>query len=394
MSPKSEISLRESNLSDSQRLNQFFSSIAVDGKISIKVRRHVDFFSFYQRLNLEFKNFIFETSKKPSAQEVTNIDQNSKEVLGTASFLFQNRLLNKESVKIALACDLRVSSQRKAILHWSQFFLPELKKLKTEFKIDHFITSINLTEFKVINAFLRPRKTQDYLPVYELIKKFNLVSIHGFLPFLFQTNKNIFVSNYQPSDKEALLIYIKKQLTKYDLVSANISDHLENTIQDSLIYAFQNFIIAKNSKGEIIGCTHPINSSLLQDYLPQKYDQQSNNFRQFLKFASILGFARTLTRPFSRTHKEQTLSFKVLHFLFFDHAEVLKSLIHFTYKNSKLNEFILYAYQDKQYASRPPKGCLYSKTPYALFEIKNPEDSSRFSSLKNVNNFYLDYLWF
>lgn len=394
-----EIKLRESNPLDSAALNDFFSSIPTEGKLSIKVRRQIDFFSFYQRLNLKFKNYIFESTKQsqvfaiPTALNTTPPHIVS-EILGTASFLFQTRSLHNKAIKIALACDLRISNKRKAILNWSKFFLPKISELQQQESIDHFITAINLTESKAINAFLRPRQLHSHLPIYELINRFNLVSVHGFFPLSYNLHKNIKVQYASENDRPLLIEYILSKLKDYEFVPTEIQTDLKDYISNSILYSFSRFLIAKDPQGKIVGCTHPISSSLLQDYFPQAYDHQANNFRQFLKFASFLQFARTLTRPFSSTNREQTLNFKILHFLFFDHPEVLKSLIHAAYFESQSNEFILYAYQTNQYAYRPPRGSLHSEIPFGLFEIKKSDSPSYQSKIKILKNIFLDYLWF
>ncbi|MBC7753943.1 MAG: hypothetical protein H7Z71_06880 [Moraxellaceae bacterium] len=396
-----EIQLRESTPLDSKALNDFFSSIQTEGKLSMKVRRQIDFFSFYHRLGLKFKNYVFESTKQttgpqPQAGKVFSLlpPEISSEILGTASFLLQNRSLYNRVFKIALACDLRISNKRKAIMNWSKFFLPKIAALQDDEKIDHFITSINLTEQKAINAFLRPRQLHNNLPIYELIQKYNLVSVHGFFPVAHSLVKNIKVRYAKDSDKEALIQYINTKLQDYELVPEAIQNNLASYISDSILYSFSHFLVAKDSHGNIVGCTHPISSGLLQDYFPQKYDQQANNFRQFLKFTSFFHFSRTLTRPFSSTNKEQTLNFRMLHFLFFEHPEVLNSLVHTAFHGSMMNEFILYAYQTSQYDYRPPKGTLHAETPYGLFEIKKPDLPSYQTKIKIVKNIFLDYLWF
>jgi hypothetical protein len=396
-----EIQLRESTPLDSTALNNFFSSIQTEGKINMKIHRQIDFFSFYHRLNLKFKNYIFESTKQSPQRH--NGDEKifslvnpeiSSEVLGTASFLFQHRSLYHRVVKIALACDLRISSKRKAIMNWSKFFLPKISALQDEEKIDHFITSINLTEFKAINAFLRPRQINNNLPIYELIQKYNLVSVHGFFPIMHELVKNIKVQYGTEQDKEALLKYISLKLQDYELIPEEIQNNLSSYISNSILYSFSHFLIAKDPQGNIVGCTHPISSGLLQDYFPQKYDQQANNFRQFLKFTSFLRFGRKLTRPFSSTNKEQTLNFRMLHFLFFEHPEVLNSLVHTAFHDSVTNEFILYAYQTNQYTYRPPRGTLHAEIPYGLFEIKKPDSPSYHTKIKIMKTIFLDYLWF
>ncbi len=396
-----EIKLRESTPLDSSALNDFFSGIQTEGKLNIKIRRQIDFFSFYHRLGLKFKNYVFESTKQTPQSHAHNEKifslvppDISSEILGTASFLLQNRSLYNRVVKIALACDLRISNKRKAIMNWSKFFLPKISELQVEEKIDHFITSINLTEAKAINAFLRPRQINNNLPIYELIQKYNLVSVHGFFPLIHSLVKNIKVDYAKEGDKEALVKYINSKLQDYELVPEEIKNNLYDYISNSILYSFSHFLIAKDPQGNIVGCTHPVSSGLLQDYFPQKYDQQANNFRQFLKFTSFFRISRTLTRPFSSTNKEQTLNFRMLHFLFFEHPEVLNSLVHTAFHDSVTNEFILYAYQTSQYSYRPSKGTLHAEIPYGLFEIKKPDSPSYQTKIKIMKTIFLDYLWF
>lgn len=396
-----EIQLRESTPLDSNALNDFFSGIQTEGKLSIKIRRQIDFFSFYHRLGLKFKNYVFESTKQATRPHGHNEKifslvppDISSEILGTASFLLQNRSLYNRVVRIALACDLRISSKRKAIMNWSKFFLPKISELQNEEKIDHFITSINLTESKAINAFLRPRQLNNSLPIYELIQKYNLVSVHGFIPVYHSLVKNIKVQYAKESDKENLVNYINSKIKDYELIPEEIQKNLYDYISNSILYSFSHFLIAKDPQGNIVGCTHPVSSGLLQDYFPQNYDKQANNFRQFLKFTSFFKVSRTLTRPFSSTNKEQTLNFRMLHFLFFEHPEVLNSLVHTAFHDSVTNEFILYAYQTSQYNYRPPRGSLHAEIPHGLFEIKKPDSPAYQTKIKIMKTIFLDYLWF
>lgn len=377
---KTELTLREANPLDSPSLNQFFSSIPIQGFLDIKMSRQVDFFSFFHRLGHKYKTFVLE--------------QEDNEILGTASFLFQNKICDKKKLQLAYACDLRIASQRKAILSWGKYFLPQIESLVNESQVDHVVTSINLTESQVINAFIRPKLTRTDRPVYELIQKYNLVTIHGFYPFQFSTNKKIFISRLDSTEKDQLIRFITDKLERLEMVSDEYIQDLNSAIQKSLLYSWNQFIVARNVEGQIIGCTHPVSSTLLQDYFPQKYNQQANNFRQFLKLSSFLKFGRTLTKPFSSTNKEQTLNFKMLHFLFFDHPEILKSLTEFAYKSAQNNEFLVYAYQPENFVYRPPLGTIHSEIPYAFYEIKSP--NSRTDNLKQkIQKFiFLDGLWF
>ena len=393
---KSEIHLREATPLDSPELNRFFSSIPILGFLSVKIHRQVDFFSLFHRLGQTYKTFILE--KFSHSEAMLQLHSPTPEILGTASFLFQNRICDKVSKKIAFGCDLRISPQRKAILSWGKYFLPQVEKLIITENLDHIITSINLTELQVINAFIRPKITRTDRPVYELIQKYNLVTLHGFYPAQFSLNKNIFISKFESTDKDQLLSYLTQKLNNLELVASDYTIDLQLAIQKSLLYSLNQFLVAKDLSGKIIGCVHPVASTLLQDYFPQSYTDQADNFRQFLKVSSFLGFTRKLTRPFSRTNKEQTLTFKMLHFLFFEHPEVMNSLVYTAYKQSQNNEFLIYAYQPENFFYRPPRGTIRTEIPYALYEIMSPEQKTehKVAPLKSqIQKFiFLDNLWF
>lgn len=383
MSSKNEVLIREATEKDSSRLNDFFFSVPIQGKLEIKIKRQSDFFSFYDRLNYQYKTMILENSEDQS--------------LGTATFIYQRRFLKTFESKFAFACDLRISPTRQAILNWGQHFTPQIEKLRVDDKIEHIITSINLSDSQLVNTFLRPRARKGLRPLYELITKFNLISVHGFYPFAKPKNPNVKIERCTSVDRPALIQYLRKRFLEVELVPSEFLNDFEKTIQGSLIYMWSQFIIAKDLSGGIVGCVYPIASTLLQDYFPQNYNSRSNNFRQFLKIASLLRFGRKLTKPFSRTQKDETLNFRLLHFFYFDHPEVMKSLLWGAYADSRQNEFIVYAYQEGQFAYRPPKGTITVDHPYALYEIKHPDPRVNSDpSLKKKAGFplFLDHLWF
>ena len=376
-----KVTLREASPIDSVELNRFYSSIPTTGFLEIKTKRQVDFFSLFHRLKKPFKTYLLE--------------KESTEILGTASFILDEHEIQGQKKSIAYACDLRISSQRQAILNWAQHFLPLLQKVKTENNVNHFLTSLNLTENQVINAFLRPKSRKQVRPVYELVQKYNLITIHGFYPLKFKKNKYVEINFLDKSEKAELTAYIKNKLVNLDLVDSNVQNNFEKYISDSLLYSWGQFLIARNSEKQIVGCVYPLSSSLLQDYFPQNYNSQANNFRQFLKMSSLLGFSRKLTKPFSRTNKQQSLNFKMLHFFFFDHPDVMNNLIDKAYSESKNNEFLVYAHQPENFQMRAPRGTIHTEIPYALYEIHEPyfdPDSSIKNSIKKF--IFLDGLWF
>ena len=372
--------LKEATAEDSQKLNEFFTSIPTRGEIDVKIQREQHFFSFYQRVGIPYKTYIL---------------KDGDEILGTASFLFRRLSFQDRVLKLAQACDLRISPNRKAIMSWSQFFHPLLQQIRESEKCDGFITSINQTETQSLNAFIRPKLKRTHQPQYSLARSYNLVSIHGFYPLINTPNKNIKVRSYISSDKKDLVDYLNSTCKKADFTPENIIKNVAEYIDRSLLYSWSQFLIAFDHDDKIVGCVQPISSSLLQDYLPQEYSDVSHNLRQFLKVAQFLGFARRLTRPFSRSHKQEALHFRLLHFLTASHPEVFNALIRACYTSSQQNEFLMYAYEVSDYKKRPPKGSVFSEIPYGLYSLETdgreilPE-----LSLLNSTPVWLDFIWF
>lgn len=375
-----QLRLREATAEDSQKLNDFFTSIPTLGAIDFKVQRENHFFSFYQRIGLPHKTYILE-------------DGNA--IVGTASFLFRELHFLNRSLRIAQACDLRISPNRKAILSWSKYFHPLLEEIRKTEHCHGFLTSINQTETQAMNAFIRPKLRRGPQPVYSLARSYNLVSIHGFYPWSPKPNPNIHVRAYQTSDKEKLSAFLQQQIPQHDFVPITLRESIQDYIHRSILYSWNQFILAFDPNDEIIGCVQPISSSLLQDYFPQEYNAQAHNFRQFLKAAQFLRFGRRLTRPFSRSHKQEALQFRLLHFLCANHAEVLKALIFESYKTSQQNEFIIYAHEKEDFTKRPPKGSIFSEMPHGLYSIETTgHDPMPEMSLINNRPIWLDMIWF
>lgn len=375
-----ELRLREATPADSQKLNDFFTSIPTLGSIEIKVQREVHFFSFYQRIGIPYKTYILEDGDT---------------IVGTASFLLRELNFLSRSLRLAQACDLRIAPTRKAIMSWSKYFHPLLEEIRKTEHCDGFMTSINQTETQAMNAFIRPKLRRAHQPLYSLARSYNLVSVHGFYPWAAKPNKNILVRAYETSDKEKLTAFLQQQILNYDFVPISLRQNVQDYIHRSILYSWSQFIIAFDPQDEIIGCVQPISSSLLQDYFPQDYSDQAHNFRQFLKVAQVLHFGRRLTRPFSSSQKQEALHFRLLHFLCANHAEVLKALIYESYKTSKQNEFIIYAHEKEDFTKRPPLGSIFAQIPYGLYSIETADhDILPEMTLLNNRPTWLDMVWF
>lgn len=378
--PEQRLVLQEAFQDDSNNLSEFFTSIPVRGEMDIKIQRQKSFFSFYQRMGVHYRTFII---------------KDGNETLGIASFLFKRLAFQNRVIKIAHACDLRISPNRKAILTWSKFFEPLLEKIRREENCHTFVTSINHSETQALNAFIRPKLKRAHQPQYALARSYNVISIHGFYPFRNPPNKNITVRPFEDEDKPKLVEYLKKNCQQIDFMPAEMVENVVEYIDQSNLYSWGQFMIAFDADQNVVGCVHPLSSGLLQDYMPQTYNSRAHNFRQFLKVASWLGFARRLTRPFSRTQRQESLHFRLLHFLFSNHQEVFNALIRACYATSSQNEFVTYAFEATNFKMKPPRGSIFAELPYGLYSIEtNNREIPPELSLLQTSPIWLDFLWF
>ncbi|MNL23980.1 hypothetical protein D3C87_1453980 [compost metagenome] len=104
-----------------------------------------------------------------------------------------------------------------------------------------------------------------------------------------------------------------------------------------------------------------------------KYSLRAHNFRQFLKFGKLLGWTRTLTKPYSRLKIEASLNFKYLSFLFADNEDIFESLLWRAYEDAEENEFLVYTQTRSEYVYRRPLSWIAAKLPFGIYYLNPPD---------------------
>ena len=82
--------------------------------MDLKIDRNPNFFAHYGTQSEDFKTYVLKDEEK--------------KVHAAASFIFKDACTDGKVQTMATAVDLRVSNNRRAILQWSQHFLPVLEK--------------------------------------------------------------------------------------------------------------------------------------------------------------------------------------------------------------------------------------------------------------------------
>jgi hypothetical protein len=341
-------------------LVEFFKNFPVQGLVELKVDRGRDFFKPYDMQSDRHISYLMR-------------DEETQKIEGHASFVVKNVFLEGQVRAAAFGRDLRISSNRKAILSWGQHFLPVMSEIEKTFDIAYFFSVLNLAEAKALNAFVRPRQLRRPLPRYFLFRRFNLVTLHGQFPWAHGPLQSIKVRRGSFRHQEALIDYIIKKSREKDLATTWDRQSFEENMQRWEGLQIEDFLIAYDSNENIVGCVAPWSSRRVQEYIPLHYSLVAHNFRQFLKFGQLLGWTRNLTKPSSRLQMEAPLNFRYLCFLNADNEDIFESLISSAYNESDNNEFLVYTQMRADLHLRKPRGWIGAHVPYGLYCMLPPD---------------------
>jgi hypothetical protein len=349
--------------SDASKLNEFYMQFPVKGAVNFKLDRSEDFFANYKIQSENFRTYILESDSDQSVQ-------------GMASFIFRKTRLDDKIVNMALATDLRIAPQRKAIMEWSQHFLPVMSSLQNEVGIQHFFSLINLGDpGGGQNTFTRSGLIRRQLPRYHLYRKINLTSLHGRFPWAPKPLEFVRVRPGSLQNLEALLNYILKRSNYRPFSSVWDMDTLEKKIKNLIGFNLDHFLIAFDARENVIGCLAPWNNPRLQKWIPMSYSLRAHNFRQFLKFGNLLGWTRKLAKPI-RGGLESPLRFKHLCFLNVDNEDIFESLLLHAFDRIQPDEFLLYAQVGQDIRTLPPEHWIATSQPYALYSMVFPTEAA------------------
>ncbi|MCX7979198.1 MAG: hypothetical protein N2578_09370, partial [Bdellovibrionaceae bacterium] len=165
---KAEIKLEIAIEEDSPALCEFYRKFPIEGHVQLLVDRLHNYFAPYEIESDRHVTYVLRTA--------------DREILGTATFVIKDVWLGQEKRTVAVARDLRISQDRRAITSWGDQVLPTMAEIEKLFGVDHFFSVLNLSEVRHLNTFVRPRQIRRALPRYYLFRRFNVVSLHGRLP--------------------------------------------------------------------------------------------------------------------------------------------------------------------------------------------------------------------
>lgn len=352
------MNLRIASPQDSEALINFYKEFSLPGQVELKVDRMQNYFTPYE---------------VQSDRHVTYLLEEEQQTFGTASFVIQNLQHQGQVQPVAWGRDLRISNNRKAILSWSQHFLPVLEEVKKTFGVHSVFSVINMDDTQALNAFVRPRPSKRPLPRYYLYRRLNLISLHGQLPWAKDPLPHLQIKHAQPHHYDALAAYIVAKSQEKEMSSIYNYQTFQEKLSRYRGLQLEDFLVAVDRFNNIVGCVAPWSSANIQEFIPLHYELRGHNFRQFLKFGEKLGWTRALTKPAHRLNKEASFNFKYLNFLYADNEDIFQSLLWSAYRNVQPNEFLVYSHLRFETMYRRPLSWISSKRQYGIYLICEPE---------------------
>lgn len=346
---------------NARQLADFYKGFLTSGLVDLKVDRNDNFFGPYDI---------------QSDQYLTYMLKEEGQLEGTASFVMSDVLLDGKVQSVAFGRDLRISNNRKVILEWSKHFLPVMQEVGRTLGTQYFFSVMSMSDAKALNAFVRPRNMKRPLPRYYLFRRFNMVSLHGRLPWAKNPLPHLRIRKGSPAHLDALIYYISQKSRERELATVWDTTSFNEKLERWKGLKLEDFLIAFDAQENIVGCVAPWSSGGVQDFIPMQYSLRAHNFRQFLKFGKNFGWTRTLTKPYSRVKIEGTLNFKYLNFLFADHEDVFSALLWKAYDDAEENEFLMYSQPRADIMLRSPLSWISSKMPFGVYLLVPPDQTT------------------
>lgn len=366
---------------DSWDLKQFFKNFTTGELIQFKMDRPQDFFAPY---DIQSDTHVTYVLRKPE----------DRSIQGVATFVIRNAWLNQKIQTIAVATDLRILPSRQAILSWGKYFAPVLEEIKNAYHVDYFFSTLNMTDVTILNTFIRPRHLKRPWPRYHLFRRFNLVSIHGVLPFTENPLPHMRIKKVDESLYEDLLYYLVNKKKEKELSSIYDKSSAEEFLARWQGLKLTDFYVALDADGAIIGCVAPWSAAHIQEFIPYKYNQVAHNFRQFLKFGKWLGWTRTLTKPVNRLKREAPLNFRYLTCFLADNEDIFEALLWRVFNEIQPYEFLVYLQMRQDIHMRPPRGWVSATLPHGLYCLLPPEqEAPDFLHPSNENHCDWEAFW-
>ena len=339
---------------DNEKLIHFFSQTEFPGPTRFQQHRMFNFFNQY---------------RIQSDDHVTYMLLNTKsEIEALASLIFKSAVLDGKKQVVGYATDLRVAPTRRAILGWSQHFLPVLDHEKKKRDCKYLFSTVAASQRQAYNAFVRPRNFRRKLPRYYLFRRFKIITLHGQWPFMGKPLSGIKIRTAQESDWEKLGNYVLNKTNDRPLKYYDSVDEMKKSIARWRDLHIESFLLALDRSDRVVGCVAPWSAERVQKLVPVGYGPKVKNLQDMLQVLSWFGLAHPLPR------EKEEFECRYLTHLYADNPDVFYSLLYNSYQQTGKKEFLVYPHFIGELSTLPPRAFISAEMPASLYCILSPND--------------------
>jgi hypothetical protein len=339
---------------DNDRLLHYMAKQPVPGAVQMRVQRMFNFFNQYRLQSDDYSTYM--------------ILNDHDHIEAAASIVFRKLYLDGQLQTVGYATDLRVSPNRRAITSWTQHFLPILQSERKSRNCQYVFTAVARSQRQAYNAFIRPRSVHRPMPRYHLFRRFNLVTLHGLWPFHNQPLPGIKIRHATGADRDLIAEYLIRKNQSSPIRFFNEKAEFERSLNQWRDLAIEDFIIAFDHKGRMIGCVAPWSPQKIQRVSALSLSSTASNMQDMLRVLSWFGIAHPMA-PVG-----QDMGVRHLTHLHADNPDIFYSLLHRAYELSSKNEFLVYPHFEDDLATLPPRSFISAEMNYGYYCILLPSD--------------------
>lgn len=334
---------------DQESLLQFYNSLNLPGYVELSLERKEPYDALYALQSNDYDTFI-----------IRDADGG---IHGTFTLLYRDGIIDGQFTKIGYATDMRVASNREALVTWSRHFLETLESSQKERNCPYMFSILSQEAGKTYNTFLRSRSRIATFPRYHLLRKFVLITVNGRTPYLSNPLPSIRVTPADHRILDPLLNYIRKKSQTRPLSFDNSEENFMRRLSLWKGLKLENFLVAFDRQNNIVGCLAPWNPTAVQNYQVANYHGSIAGYRKIFSLGSWFG----VTRGFPARNK--LLNFKFLSHLYVNNHDIFQSLLFHAYKQSRRNEFLVYQNFDGDLMTWLPKHFIGWSMPFGLYSV-------------------------
>lgn len=342
---------------DNDRLKEFFNATVLPGAIDLSIRRGENFFDRYRLISDDFETLIL-------------VDDAGK-IHGTASLVYRDGFLKGERATWGYATDLRIGPSRKAIMEWTRHFLPVVEQAREERRCRAILSALQLHDNAAYNSLVRPTQREGRrMPRYHLVNRFRVIGLHGRVPFSERPVSSIRVTALDESSVEEVCAYYASKSAQRPLACLHGPEVFLARVKATPGLKLDDFRIARDSSGHILGCAALWDPSPVQRFVPEHYHGFAATIHQSLWLASHLRVVR------GTSAKGAPLPTRFLTHLACESPEAFYRLADEAFSRLGPKEFLSYIHFRGHWRTLPPQSFFATSLPWALYLLLPPNEEA------------------